>query len=211
MRSATTPLRSLALPVLLLGCEYRAIDRIPDGDPGTLDPADGHDESQPIEQIFLDQMIHHQHGAISMARVASQRAEHADLEAMAKEMVAEQRAELEQMRRWRIAWYGDPTKRPTRIPDEDLAITIARADRRVEEKVRALEQANPFDVAFIDAMIPHHQEAVAMSQNVLQQAQRGEVRRLASMIVKDRTEEITAMEAWRATWYPTLQAANVDR
>jgi uncharacterized protein (DUF305 family) len=203
-------LRSLALPVLVLGCDYREIDRTSPSDmPDALGAADDGDEQQSVDQLFLDRMIHQHRGAIGMARVASQRSEHAELEAMAEETVAEQRAELDQMEAWRSAWYGDPTTLPSRTYDEDLAMTIARNDQRVAAQVRALEHANPFDSAFIDAMIPHHQKAVAMSQDAMKNAERDEVRRLASMIVQDRTKEIAAMETWRATWYPTVQAANV--
>jgi uncharacterized protein (DUF305 family) len=207
MSSATTPWRRLALPVLVLGCDYRATERTPDADAPALN-VDG--EAPPAaDQVFLDRMIRHHRGSIDMARVAAHRAEHPKLEALAEEAMAEQRAELDQMEAWRNSWYGDPTVPPVRAHDEKRAMANARADRKMAEQVHALEQSQPFDLAFIDAMIPHQRTAVEMSQNAVRHAERTEVRSLAAMISRDRTKEIAAMEEWRATWYPDVQAANV--
>ena len=50
-------------------------------------------DGRAFDRLFVDYMIRHHRGAIGMARVASQRAEHAELQAMAEETVAETPAE----------------------------------------------------------------------------------------------------------------------
>ena len=59
---------------------------------------------------------------------------------------------------------------------------------------------------FVIGMIPHHQEAVDVARVVLERGDRPEVRALAAEIVASQSDEIAALEAWRADWYPTATA-----
>ncbi len=59
-----------------------------------------------------------------------------------------------------------------------------------------------FDLRFIDSMIPHHEGAVVMAQDVLQKTQRPELKKLAEEIIKAQEQEIKQMKQWRMTWYP---------
>ncbi|MEI6427899.1 MAG: DUF305 domain-containing protein, partial [Pseudanabaena sp. ELA607] len=58
-----------------------------------------------------------------------------------------------------------------------------------------------YDLRFIDAMIPHHEGAVKMSQDVLQKSQRPELLQLANNVIKDQNIEIAQMQQWRKNWY----------
>ena len=67
--------------------------------------------------------------------------------------------------------------------------------------VEALRAApEPFDVAFIDAMIPHHQDAVDAAQVVLRREIRPEIRRLVTAIAETQTREIAQLRRWRTAW-----------
>ncbi len=65
-----------------------------------------------------------------------------------------------------------------------------------------LENAAPFDKAFIDAMIPHHQSAIDMAKEAQTKATHQEIKDLAGRIVTAQQREIDQMKAWRAQWYP---------
>jgi hypothetical protein len=67
--------------------------------------------SQPYDALFIDSMIVHHEGAITMARQALQSADRPEIRRMAEEIIAAQQAEIERMRAWRAAWYL-PTSRP---------------------------------------------------------------------------------------------------
>lgn len=57
------------------------------------------------------------------------------------------------------------------------------------------------DYCYVEAMIPHHEQALELSGIVLDEPSAGErVRALAEFIVTDQTREIEAMEAWRDAW-----------
>lgn len=58
----------------------------------------------------------------------------------------------------------------------------------------------PFDIRFIDAMIPHHESAIMMAQMAQQQAGKPEIKQLAAAIISAQTAEIEQMKQWRAEW-----------
>jgi uncharacterized protein (DUF305 family) len=65
-----------------------------------------------------------------------------------------------------------------------------------------LANKDPFDKAFIDAMIPHHQSAIEMAQVALKESENPEIKELAETIVIAQQREIQQMLQWRQAWYP---------
>lgn len=57
------------------------------------------------------------------------------------------------------------------------------------------------DAIFIENMIPHHEDAIEMSELALTSARKGEVRTLAVSIISAQKEEIATMRAWYETWF----------
>lgn len=64
------------------------------------------------------------------------------------------------------------------------------------------EEAAPTDLQFIDSMIPHHQSAIEMARQALEEAERPEIRQMAEEIIAAQEAEIARMNEWRAAWYP---------
>lgn len=54
---------------------------------------------------------------------------------------------------------------------------------------------------FIHGMVPHHQEAVTSSEELLSVVVDPDVRTLASNIIRAQEAEITEMKTWYAQWY----------
>jgi uncharacterized protein (DUF305 family) len=63
-----------------------------------------------------------------------------------------------------------------------------------------------YDLRFIDGMMPHHEGAIVMAQEVLKKSQRPEMKKLAENIIKAQTDEIAMMKQWRKDWYPKAAA-----
>lgn len=143
-----------------------------------------------FDRTFLSGMLGHHGGAIDMAKIALDRAEHPELKQFARNIVEAQQAQQAQMRGWLKQWYGDS-------PAEMGGMQMGGMERESE----ALRAADPFDQAFIDAMIPHHESAIQEAQAALAQAEHAEVRELARSIVERQQPEITQMQAWRKAWY----------
>jgi uncharacterized protein (DUF305 family) len=70
------------------------------------------------------------------------------------------------------------------------------------QEVETLRNApDPFDRAFIDAMIPHHQSAIDAAQLAQARAVHQEIKDLARAIISAQQSEIDQMQAWRLAWY----------
>ena len=63
-----------------------------------------------------------------------------------------------------------------------------------------------YDLRFLDSMIPHHQGALVMAQEVLTKSKRPELIKLAKRIVVEQKKEIAQMQQWRKQWYPKASA-----
>ena len=63
-----------------------------------------------------------------------------------------------------------------------------------------------YDLRFLDSMIPHHQGALVMAQEVLTKSKRPELIKLAKSIIFEQKKEIAQMQQWRKQWYPKASA-----
>lgn len=61
--------------------------------------------------------------------------------------------------------------------------------------------AAPFDQAFIDAMVPHHESALMMAQMAASKALYAEVRSMARKMISEQQNEIKRLKTWRKLWY----------
>ncbi len=61
-------------------------------------------------------------------------------------------------------------------------------------------QHNAADLAFVAGMVPHHQQAVTMSQMAQKQATNAKVKSLAADIQAAQGPEITTMTGWLTAW-----------
>lgn len=62
------------------------------------------------------------------------------------------------------------------------------------------EERNDADVEFAQGMIAHHQQAVEMSDMVLERGENAEVKALAQRIKDAQTSEIELMQGWLSEW-----------
>ncbi|XXY23749.1 DUF305 domain-containing protein [Sorangium sp. So ce216] len=65
-----------------------------------------------------------------------------------------------------------------------------------------LKTADPFDKAFIDAMIPHPEMAIDAAEIAQQEAKHAEIKTLAASVLSAQQAAIEQMRAWRAALYP---------
>ena len=64
------------------------------------------------------------------------------------------------------------------------------------------EEGKPFDLQFIDKMIPHHEGALMSSEHMISNSKHPELRELYENIQKSQSEQIEQMKEWRKEWYP---------
>ncbi|MCC7368781.1 MAG: DUF305 domain-containing protein [Chloroflexi bacterium] len=59
-----------------------------------------------LEATFMAMMIPHHEGAITMARLAAERATHEELRTLARKIVEDQSGEIQSFNQWLAAWYN---------------------------------------------------------------------------------------------------------
>ena len=57
------------------------------------------------------------------------------------------------------------------------------------------------DAMFIEQMIPHHEDAIAMAEIALRRAEHPEITQLAENVIRTQSEEITQMRGWYREWF----------
>src|SRR6266545_8160386 len=127
-------------------------------------PLQSQAQVQEFDQAFIDMMVPHHEGAVAMAEIARERAEHREVKDLAEDIIRSQEAEIAQMKAWRLAWYGSD-QTPSMSETPMLHPMVGESAMIMAEDVQALREApEPFDRAFIEAMIPHHQSAIDTAQ-----------------------------------------------
>jgi uncharacterized protein (DUF305 family) len=64
-----------------------------------------------------------------------------------------------------------------------------------------LEGASDFDMAFINAMITHHQGAIRMARVEIDRGADGQLKALARRVVAAQSRDIDQLNRWHAAWY----------
>jgi len=145
------------------------------------------------DERFIDAMVPHHQGAISMAQVALENAEHLELLQLAENVISTQQAEIEELRAIKEQEFGT-SEVPMQMSPEEMEMMGM-------EDPAELANQRPFDEAFINSMIPHHQSAIDMAQVALDESDNPAIRDLAGRIVEDQTREIEQMRGWLEEWY----------
>jgi uncharacterized protein (DUF305 family) len=130
-----------------------------------------------------------------MAQVALENAEHSEILALAEDVVAAQETEIGQLKSIKQEQFGTSEVSMDMSKEEMEGMGMAMDPQE-------LANQDPFDKAFIDNMIPHHESAIAMAQVVLGESENPEIREIAGAIVDAQEREIEQMRSWRDEWYP---------
>ncbi|MEO8287086.1 MAG: DUF305 domain-containing protein [Chloroflexota bacterium] len=165
-----------------------------------------------VDRHFIEQMIPHHQAAIDMADLALQKSQRPEIRTLAANIKSVQQSEISQMRSWYQQWYG------TEVP----VLTSTQSGYAggmmgggmmggnngmmggcsgMGGDVTDLKNAADFDKAFIEAMIPHHQMALMMSNMVLVAGDKAELHTLVQAIITSQSAQIDQMRTWYQQWY----------
>ena len=137
--------------------------------------------SDAAEKKFIQEMIPHHEGAIVMAEQADEQASSPEIKALALSIISAQQKEINDMKSWYRQWWGSDVPR---VP----------GDPHAGHSSESPESASTFDEGFIAMMIPHHEGAIRMAEEVLPKARHAEIKELAQSIVQSQKAEIEQMK-----------------
>jgi len=146
------------------------------------------------DKRFIDAMVPHHQGAIAMAQVALKNAEHDEIIELSRNIVSTQQDEIEELKSIKKEEFGT-----SEVPMEMSSKEMRGMGMMMDPQ--ALADEDPFDRAFIDAMIPHHQSAIEMAKVANQESENPGITGLAGNIMSAQKGEIEQMRRWRAQWY----------
>ena len=155
------------------------------------------DEEQPFDLQFIDQMTVHHEGAIMSSEHMISDSERPELRQLADNIQQSQSEQVRQMQEWREEWYddaGQTSGMPAGMMDQMMG------DGMMEEMMGGSMQemmgGDATDAMFLRMMIPHHQMAVDMAEQALEEAEHPELEELAQTIIDEQTAEIELMQGY---------------
>ncbi len=185
--------------------------------PISLVAADGVVEGRAgrAEVRFLQGMIDHHQMALDMAQHCLERASTPAVLTLCQDVIDAQSAEISLMQGWLLEWYGI-TYTPMSMTEmlemmDDMAAIGSMGHGMHGGHGAAQEIKDPpmmmgmmaglnrleghaYEVAWLEAMIDHHDDALHMSRRILRYAEHNDLRALAEDIISAQTAEIELME-----------------
>ncbi len=162
----------------------------------------------PFDRQFIDMMVPHHQSAVAMAQVALTRARRPQIKSLARSIIADQNSEISQMKTWRQQWYGSSTTPSMANMPMLPGMKMSMSGMMMVHDIASLKTATPFDKAFIDDMMPHHQMAIDAATMELQRGSHQQLKDLALSIIKGQSREEGLMQAYRELWYGSMGSMN---
>lgn len=184
---STRTLTIAIVAILVIGIAVITITAGGEDDSGDAKATDG---------AFIVDMIPHHESAIEMAEIARKQGEHPEVKTLAGQIASTQAAEIGGLERIHQRIFGQPTSRA-----EHGTLGLPAHVMGMQMDASALAGERPFDRAFIDMMVPHHQGAIRMARIELAAGENPELTKLAEAIITAQAREIEQMNSWRVDWY----------
>lgn len=137
------------------------------------------------DRAFIAAMIPHHQSAVAMAKIAQKEATSDFVKGLADDVVRTQNAEIAVMRRVDAQLAG------TGVAVGDLGLSDHMMGMGMEAD--ELHGAMPFDAAFMKAMVPHHEGAIAMAKIELDTGANAQMKQLARAVIAAQQREVDAM------------------
>ncbi|BAZ18211.1 hypothetical protein NIES4071_100960 (plasmid) [Calothrix sp. NIES-4071] len=152
---------------------------------------------------FIDSMIPHHEGAVTMAKQALEKSKRPEIKKLANEIIKAQNKEIAELKQWRQAWYPKAGSKPVAY-DAQQKKTVDMPSDQMQMMMMNMDLGaadNEFDLRFINAMIPHHEGALTMAKDATSKSKRSQIKKLAQDIISSQEAEINQMKQWRQAWY----------
>lgn len=141
------------------------------------------DDHNAADVDYAQGMIAHHEQAIEMSEILLENEGlDPELDSLAEDIKAAQGPEIEQMKSWLEAWEDGEHGGHDGMLTEDQLLEFTDAEGAEAERL------------FLEGMILHHEGAVEMAEEHLEQGQNPEALELSEQVIEDQSEEIELME-----------------
>jgi len=136
-----------------------------------------------VDLRYLNAMIAHHSTAMDLAEQAKNNSNRQEITGLAKEILDNEPAAIEELYAWKKEWYNDK-RRPVKPDVPDLG--------SFDEK---------FDLRFLNALIAHHEEGIKMTKEIRLKSTRLEVLNNADAVEAFLKSSLEMLNQWRTQWY----------
>ena len=211
-RSTTLTTLALASALALAGCGSSGAEEGAGTDSETTAPAasapaatsTGAASGEPIaaehndaDVMFAQMMLPHHEQAVEMSEMLLAKDDvPAEVAEFAQRVIDAQGPEIERMNDMLTAWEAEPLADAEDMDGMDHGSGAGMSGMMSEEDMSALEDAQGTGAAqlYLEQMTVHHEGAVEMAQDQVEQGQNPQAVELARRVVEDQQAEITEME-----------------
>lgn len=142
------------------------------------------------DAVFIDSMIIHHYASMDMAEQALKQSSRPEITGLAKEIIVSQAKELEQLKSWMKAWYPHTMPTGGGMGGVDIGSMKIGSD-----------MTKPFDLRFIEAMIPLQEGCIKMAQEGLSNAQHEEITIFATNTISSQKSRLKQLKQWKKDWF----------
>lgn len=163
------------------------------------------EDAQEIDLLYIDMMIPHHASIIALSQAALPRLHDERLRTLAEAVVTAQSSEIDELRGYRLAFYGSAEPEP--LDEHGMMQLMGDSTQPMDEMMAEMDTAAQLaafcaatdpDLAFIDLTIPHHASAIITSQVVVAEAAHPEIRAFAERVIEVQQREIDELRQIRA-------------
>ena len=155
--------------------------------------ADPKPEAKDFDHKFLSKVPHHHEGAVEMARLCEQKAQHAELKPFCATVATEQDKEKAQMETWRTSWYAGEEAHVPEMPH------MQAKQKEMMAKLQG-SSGEHFDHAFLMSMMEHHQDGMPEMKTCIASAKHSELKQLCRQMSEEQQKDIAQMRTWMKEW-----------
>ncbi len=136
-----------------------------------------------VDLRYLNTMIAHHRGAILLAEQARDKTKRTEIKQLAEDILVSEPEAIDELYQWKKEWYRD--------------------NKKVSDKIvpNLGEYDENFDLRFLNALIAHHEEGVAMANEIKLKSTRNQVLNNADAVIDFLTGGLKMLTKWRTEWY----------
>lgn len=133
--------------------------------------------------------------ALKMSRWMLDHTEDDRLRSLAQETISAQKEALEGLRDWFDRY---PQPKPAEEDVQAVVDVYEAVFDRMASTAEELDKATNPEIAYVDALIWHHEIVYALSQNLVQQSVDAQLRLIATDISRRSSRQVATLSNWRA-------------
>lgn len=132
---------------------------------------------------YINAMIAHHRGAMLLAEQLGKNSARPEMKTLSRNILSDEPKAIAELYAWKKDWYGD-----TKSVRDPIVANLGTADEK-------------YDLRFLNAIIAHHEEGIAMTKETRLKSSRGEILDNADAVEAFLSKGLETLKGLRSSWY----------